>query len=492
MAINNEEIYDRQTRIPGWDQEKISNARVLVAGSSILAQQTLVNLVGLGIKNLMLLSEERIKEEDNDNFLYSKLKPSVLNDYKIDHIANTLQVINTNLEGHITLRHGRFTKVWLMDFEPDIIIEATNNSVSKRELLAYAIDKNIRFISGTSNEDVGLIVPYTPLKSKKAGKFDNNKKLEDIIYSCFDGERQGILTSGVIAGLIADQVRKYRLQLGNSDLPLKTGEVIYYNICSSSRNSYESDIKRIPFKIFRKFNVLVIGAGAIGNTLVSELSLMGFGNIDIIDGDIIEYSNLSSQYNFRGKVGKNKAEVLAERAMEHNNVTKAHAFSQYLTENEEYLFERGNRNGRYHIVFGAVDKLEVRKLINDFARKYKLTYIDGGTSYTGGQVKLYAPGHNRCLDCQINYDKTIKDRKKKLEKLNGEYIREGCQRAAPSVIIPNFIIGSSMVAEAMRVIYSTSQKDLLNGTFSYNTFKEGRISVNSLYYKNDCGICGGK
>ena len=44
-----DELYDRQTRIPGWEQRKLDQARVVVLGSGTLAQQLLVNLAGLGV-----------------------------------------------------------------------------------------------------------------------------------------------------------------------------------------------------------------------------------------------------------------------------------------------------------------------------------------------------------------------------------------------------------------------------------------------------------
>ena len=63
-------------------------------------------------------------------------------------------------------------------------------------------------------------------------------------------------------------------------------------------------------------NIMVVGAGAIGNELIKNLTLLGIGKILIVDMDAIENTNLTRSVLYRAKdVGRFKADVAAERAM---------------------------------------------------------------------------------------------------------------------------------------------------------------------------------
>ena len=65
--------------------------------------------------------------------------------------------------------------------------------------------------------------------------------------------------------------------------------------------------------------VFVVGAGALGNELVKNLTLVGVGHIIVVDMDRIENSNLARCVFFRAEdEGRMKAEVLAERASDLN------------------------------------------------------------------------------------------------------------------------------------------------------------------------------
>ena len=55
-----ENLYDRQQRIEGWSQEKLSNAKITIVGDGPVAKYTLLSLVCLGAGHIRIIGDSDI------------------------------------------------------------------------------------------------------------------------------------------------------------------------------------------------------------------------------------------------------------------------------------------------------------------------------------------------------------------------------------------------------------------------------------------------
>ena len=273
---------------------------------------------------------------------------------------------------------------------------------------------------------------------------------------------QGSITSGINAGMIVDEFRKSLFKLNKNDNSLE--KKVYYNIDSSLRFSLDSDINK-NFQGVMDLKTLVVGAGAIGNYVALNLALAGIKNIDVLDFDDIEDTNLNRQILFYDKMGEKKASVLSERIKEINKL-KSRAFNYKIDGNSEKFFEKN----KYDFMFGCLDNFRARYYLSEFAKKFKIPLIDGGTNDLSGNLAIYCPNKTPCIKCKKNLT-------------YGDEIKRSCGNALPGVVIPNIITGSMMVGEAINI----KRGSILNLRIGYDSFSKDRFYIQrELNSKGDC------
>lgn len=158
-----------------------------------------------------------------------------------------------------------------------------------------------------------------------------------------------------------------------------------------------------------KSTVGVIGAGGLGSPILYYLAAAGVGNINIVDFDSLETSNLNRQIlHNESRVGMNKAESAYQTLTALNSTIIISYYSSKVSdENIDELFRNCD------LVIDAVDNIETRLLINDFAIRTKVPVMFGAVEAFEGYYYFYNPKDKTapCYSCYFPNSNQAKKRK---------------------------------------------------------------------------------
>ena len=126
----------------------------------------------------------------------------------------------------------------------------------------------------------------------------------------------------------------------------------------------EDDVNKL-----KKANVLIVGLGGVGGYALETLVRSGIYNLTIVDGDIVELSNLNRQIiSKRDVIGRPKALVAQARTLEINPDVNLKVINQFIREDNFSLLNIDS----FDYVIDACDDLNLKILLIKNADKYKL------------------------------------------------------------------------------------------------------------------------
>lgn len=119
----------------------------------------------------------------------------------------------------------------------------------------------------------------------------------------------------------------------------------------------------------KKANVLIVGLGGVGGYALETLVRSGIYNLTIVDGDIVELSNLNRQIiSKRDVIGSPKALVAQARTLEINPDVNLKVINEFISEDNFSLLNIDS----FDYVIDACDDLNLKLLLIKNADKYKL------------------------------------------------------------------------------------------------------------------------
>jgi len=248
-----EDKYDRQKRISGWDQKKISNATVMIVGAGATGNELVKNLSLTGIGNITLIDYDIIEKSNLNRCVLFNMKNNIEKQYKVDVVKEAIEKLNpdTNIEA---------IKQNLNDIDKnlykksDVVCSCLDNIEARLQANNYSYYYEVPFIdSGIDGLFGSVQAVYSGAKEAaclQCGITGTDLDLMWKKFSCTgqeikseNGETMGkiatiITTTSIIGGIQAQQVLKFVLGidyfkdhgkwLPNIGLPL-IGKQLNYN-----------------------------------------------------------------------------------------------------------------------------------------------------------------------------------------------------------------------------------------------------------------------
>lgn len=215
-------------------------------------------------------------------------------------------------------------------------------------------------------------------------------------------------------------------------------------------------------------NVLIVGAGGLGSPVITYLAAAGVGHIGVVDGDIVELSNLQRQVVFSTfDLGRKKAVAAGERIKEINPDVRVEVYDEFLS-----LENAGDFIGQYDFVCEGSDNYATKLLVNDTCVKKGKPFTIGSLSRFEGQVMTHTDG-SACWRCLYRAAP---------EQDEKEPVELGVLGSVPG------IIGAVEATEAIKFIVG-SGKLLTNRLLSFNALT---METNVFEFGRNpaCPLCG--
>jgi len=239
----------------------------------------------------------------------------------------------------------------------------------------------------------------------------------------------------------------------------------------------------------RQLRCAVIGCSGTGSIVVEQLYRLGVGELVLVDPDSIGVENLNRILNSKQKdasVKRSKVEVMQSAILETELGTTVFPFARDLCDPEVIRMVAG-----CDMLFGCVDSIVGRHVLNKIAATYCIPYIDvgigikadglGGVSHVTGAVHYLQPDGSSLLSRGVYSLEDLRadalrrnDPTEFHRRLSEGYIR-GAAVTSPAVISVNMTFAGLAVTEFLCRLHAIRDE-------GNQGFASQRFSVNAGFF----------
>lgn len=241
---------------------------------------------------------------------------------------------------------------------------------------------------------------------------------------------------------------------------LTESDIIRY----SRQISYPSFGEEGQMKLKRS-HVVVAGLGGLGSASSVFLACGGIGHITIVDGDLVELSNLNRQIlHWEGDIGRRKTLSAARKLAKLNpSVKVTPVFKRITRSNVGGIIEGA------HVVIDGMDNFKTRFILNAACVGAGIPFIHAGINGLLGEITTIIPGETPCFTC-IFPQAPAED------------------RAIPVFGVTPAIMAALQATEAIKLLAGFG--DLLTGKMLYFNGETMESTVVDMIRNPECSVCG--
>ncbi len=252
-------------------------------------------------------------------------------------------------------------------------------------------------------------------------------------------------------------------------------------------------------KIYNNLTVAVVGVGGLGAVICKLLARLPVSTLIIVDPDIVEFSNMNRL------PGTTRFDAL-------NHTPKVNCLKRYLwnvnpdlnviaIQSDISQPEAQETVKQADILFGSVDRIGPRLIMNRLAIAHGIPYFDCGsgiqvknnkTEYISGQIFKIIPGAEYCLSCMGSFSSwdAVTDllQEKRREALSQAGYVHGADIPRPAVYFLNMNVASLAVWMMMRFCSSIGCQPVKIYT-ELKDWKLDAVEIDQSDENMECPIC---